>query len=223
MSGTHISDVNLLEDLINEFNNTSDSMLTIDSNVCNHLNNVLDELQNKLNFIQSRLSQAETALSQAESAMNACHASQAAAAAAGIMGPSCTMEENAVQEARAEVAKWRERAEIGQQIVAQCQQEINDYHSGGQQLIQNMCGGQTSSATQQLRECIEKLHDILAVDMNCKLNPAMQNHVENLSDKSSANDSRFDTFRDIIHGGKGNAGEMDEVSRARLRPMNQES
>ena len=219
MPGTHISDINLLEELINEFKNTSESMLTIDVNVCNHLDSVLNDLQNKLNYIQSRLSQAESALNQAENALNACYASQAAAAASGTMGPSCMIEENAVQSAQAEVMKWRGRYERGQQIVVQCQQEISDYHGGGQQLIQNMCGNQTSSATKQLQDCIEKLHEILAVDMNCNLPSAAQKQPIN----SQNNDSRFEAFRDNLHGEKGNIGEIDEACRAMLRPVNQES
>ena len=85
----------------------------------------------------------------------------------GIMGPSCMMEEGAVQTAEAEVAKWRERFERGKQIVGECSQEIGEYNGpgGAHALIQNMSNTQTPKASQLLNDCVAKLRDILGTDV----------------------------------------------------------
>lgn len=166
-TGAYISDVKLLESLNDRIRWSGENMANIDQGVCNYLGEVMSSLQSDLNYIQSRLGQAESSLSQAQSALNACQASQAAAAAMGVMGPSCMMEESAVQAAQAEVAKWRGRYEHGQQIVAECSRETGEYNGsgGGHALIQNMCNTQTPKASQLLNDCVAKLQDILGTDV----------------------------------------------------------
>ena len=166
-SGAYIRDVHLLEELNSEIESSGQSMLSIDTSVVNYLNEVKGKLDSQLEYIQMKLSEARTSLSNAEAALSACQVSQAAAMAAGMMGPSCMMEESAVEIARAEVAKWENRYAQGQQIVDECSRETGEYNGpgGGHALIQNMSGTQTPKASQLLNDCVTKLRNILSTDV----------------------------------------------------------
>lgn len=197
-SGAFIRDLNLLEELGNRLKCTGEAMANIDSAVISHINGTRDTLKQKLDFIQDRLRDAQQRLSMAEAALSACRASQASASASGMMCPSCIMEEQDVEMARMEVEKWRMREEQGQQIVQQCQSEIEAYNGsgGGHYLIQNMCNQQTPKAYQLLRGCIEKLQDVLSTDLK-------SGNIETVATvktdcRPSTDDKRFEAFRKSI-------------------------
>lgn len=170
--GIFIRNVQSLERLEDIIGSSSEAMSRIDLNVSNYLNGVREKLEGQLDIIQMKLAEAEARLSEAESALTVCQASQAMALMAGAPGPSCMMEESAVEAARAEVENWRVRYEQGQQIVGECCHEIGEYNgpSGGHSLIMRMCEQQTPKATQQLLDCIAKLQDILGYDVTDSVN-----------------------------------------------------
>lgn len=164
VSGVYMVDVNLLERLDGSMKYTGEAMMDIDQQVINHINSVMDKLQEQMDYIQQRLSEAEARLRDAENALNVCHASQVYVPEVGIV-PSCMMEECAVDSARMDVEKWQTRYNRGQQIVADCRQEISDYASGGHELIRNMSENQYRSASQRIGVYIEHLQGMLNQDM----------------------------------------------------------
>lgn len=159
-TGAYIQDVHLLEQLNQRILGSGEAMSNIDVNVINYINGVRDAVQDQLDSIRIRLEEAEANLSNAENALTACYASQMCNEF-GELSPSCSMEENNVESARGEVEKWRTRYGQGQQIVSECQQEFSDYMSGGHELVRIMCEHQAPKASQLLRECIDRLGDIL--------------------------------------------------------------
>lgn len=163
--GAYIRDVHSLEQLNERIVSSGEAMLNIDADVSNYLNGVRDTLEGQLDSIQMRLEEAEARLNSAENALSVCYASQICNEF-GELSPSCSMEESDVESARSEVEKWRMRYEQGQQILGECQQEISSYFSGGHALIINMSKQQTQRACQLLRDCIDKLHDILGLDVD---------------------------------------------------------
>ena len=168
-SGAYIRDVHLLEKLNDRIVFSSEAMVNIDQNVSNYINNVKDTLENQLNIIREKLQEAETRLREAENVCTACHASQVCDES-GMLVPSCEWEENAVEDARVEVEKWRTRYDHGQQIFKECQQEITTYSSGGHVLVLNMREQHTPKASQLLRGYVDKLQAILHLDMGVSAN-----------------------------------------------------
>lgn len=170
--GAYIRDIQLLEELNNKIVSSGEMMSNIDVGVSNYINGVKDSLERDLNTIQMKLNEAEARLTEAETALSVCQASQAMALAAGVPGPSCMMEESAVEAARMEVEKWQMRHGQGQRILGECQQEIGEYNGlgGGHSLILAMSEQQTPKASQLLCGCIEKLQDVLASPMAGDLN-----------------------------------------------------
>lgn len=162
--GAYIRDVHSLEQLNERIVSSGEAMLNIDADVSNYLNGVRDTLEGQLDSIRMRLEEAEARLNSAENALSVCYASQVCNEF-GELSPSCSMEESDIESARSEVEKWRMRYEQGQQILGECQQEISSYSSGGHTLIINMSKQQTQRACQLLRDCIDKLHDILGLDV----------------------------------------------------------
>jgi hypothetical protein len=162
--GAYIRDVHLLEQLKERIGHSGEVMSNIDANVSSYFNGVRDTLEGQLDSIRMRLEEAEARLNSAENALTVCYASQVCNEF-GELSPSCSMEEIDVESARSEVEKWRMRYEQGQQILGECQQEITGYASGGHALILNMCNQQTPRVCQLLRECIDKLQDILGFDV----------------------------------------------------------
>ena len=165
--GAYIRDVHSLEQLKERIGHSGEAMSNIDANVSSYLNGVRDTLEGQLDSIRMKLEEAEARLNSAENALSVCYASQVCNEF-GELSPSCSAEECAVETARVEVEKWRMRYEQGQQILGECQREISDYSSGGHALILNMSNQQTPRACQLLRDCIDKLQDILGSDVvNC--------------------------------------------------------
>lgn len=165
--GAIVSDVILLEKLEEQIGSSGKAMANIDQNVCNYVNNVRNDLERQLDTIHGRLQEAEQKLDEAENALSACHTSQVLDPMTGLLVPSCDWEENAVESARMEVETWRTKYEQGQQILGECQREIAEYNGsgGGHGLILTMYEQQTPKATQILRDCIDRLQDILSSDM----------------------------------------------------------
>lgn len=159
--GIYIRDVNVLEQFASTMEASGQTMSAIDQQVCNYLNSVRESLERQLDYIQGKLQEAKMRLEEAEQAANACHASQMCIE--GVIIPSCMAEESAVMAARTEVEDWTRRHTEGTRIFAECQREIGEYQSpeGGHGLITDMSGKQTPDATRQLRECFEKLQNIL--------------------------------------------------------------
>ncbi|MBQ7280653.1 MAG: hypothetical protein IJR13_08035 [Bacteroidales bacterium] len=195
-SGAYISDVHLLEELNNVIVSSSESMSNIDANVGSYINGVKESLCRQLDFIQTKLTEAENALSDAETNLNMCQSAQALASAMGTVGPSCAMEECAVQTARAEVEKWRMRYEQGQQIVGECEREIAEYNgpAGGHALIRTLCEQQTPDASRYLNVCIERLNDILATDMGSNVG-MIDGGIEKRQIHPTADNNHSDTSR----------------------------
>ena len=167
-SGAHISDVLLLENLDKRILDSGKAMANISQNVNNYLNNVRDTLERQLEVIQNRLQEAEQKLSQAENALSVCHSSQVVDPLTGTVVPSCACEESTVESARTEVEMWRSKYEQGQRIFDECQREIGEYNGpgGGNSLILTMSDQQTPKASQFLRDCINKLQDVLSSNMS---------------------------------------------------------
>lgn len=167
-SGAHISDVLLLENLDKRILDSGKAMANISQNVNNYLNNVRDTLERQLEVIQNRLQEAEQKLSQAENALIVCHSSQVVDPLTGAVVPSCACEESAVESARTEVEMWRSKYEQGQRIFDECQREIGEYNGpgGGNSLVLTMNDQQTPKASQFLRDCINKLQDVLSSNMS---------------------------------------------------------
>lgn len=165
--GASVSDVILLEKLEEQIGSSGKAMANIDQNVCNYVNNVRNDLERQLDTIHGRLQEAEQKLDVAENALSACHTSQVLDPMTGLLVPSCDWEESAVESARMVVETWRTKYEQGQQILGECQREIVEYNGsgGGHSLILTMYEQQTPKATQILRDCIDKLQDILSSDM----------------------------------------------------------
>lgn len=167
-SGAHISDVLLLENLDKRILDSGKAMANISQNVNNYLNNVRDTLERQLEVIQDRLQEAEQKLSQAENALSVCHSSQVVDPLTGAVVPSCACEESAVEYAQTEVGMWRSKYEQGQRIFDECQREIREYNGpgGGNSLVLTMSDQQTPKASQFLRDCINKLQDVLSSNMS---------------------------------------------------------
>lgn len=193
--GAYISDVELLEGLIQHFRSSTESISNIDNSVVNYLNHTFESLQRQLDSIESRLRESEQRLSQAQSALSACEAAASIASAMGMMCPTCLMEEQEVEMARMEVEKWRMRYDQGKQIVEECRRDIGEYNSsnGGHGLIANLCNNQTPKAILTLQEQIDILHKILSSDMGTIEAPT-SNETKDKSKQLTKN-AQFAVFR----------------------------
>lgn len=171
--GAKIRNIRSLEKLNNMIEYSGEAMATIEENVSNYINGVKEVLEKQLEIIREKLEEAEERLSEAEDALADCEASQSYDEESGEYTPSCSCEAREVESARQEVEEWRKKYEEGQRIVRECQQEIDDYNypgsplcpPGGHYLILNMRDNQTPKASQLLRNCIDKLRDILQQDV----------------------------------------------------------
>ena len=167
ISGAYIQDIHLLEQLNNRFECSASTMANIDEGVVNYVNDVRNKLQEQLDYIQDMLQESELQLSEAESSRDSCVASQQIDPETGILSPSCEWAESAVRTAQMEVDKWKSKYEQGKRILEECQREIGEYngYGGGHSLIQNMCGKLTPNISQILHDCIERLQDILGLNV----------------------------------------------------------
>ena len=226
--GAYIRDVHSLEELNNMIEYSGEAMANIEENVSSYINGVKDVLDKQLEFIREQLDKALEKLHEAEEDLCDCEASQTEDEDGNIT-PSCNMERWAVQAARREVDEWQKKYDKGKSIVEECQREIDDYNysggilepPGGHCLIQNMRNNQTPNASQQLRDCIDKLKDILTTDVggdpdffetdSCITNP---------DDRPLSKDERFDMFRYNIQGIKNEQamGEVKDANRAMRCP-----
>jgi hypothetical protein len=139
-------------------------MSGIDQELIRYISSVKDTLGRKLNYIKMNLDEAERKLDEAERAEAACHARQHRNKY-GDLVPSCSCEENAAAAAWKEAEKWRGKYKRAKQIFDECQQEIADYLSGGHEFIRNMSGQQTHEASQTLRDCVDRIQDILSTNV----------------------------------------------------------
>ena len=226
--GAYIRDVHSLEELNNMIEYSGEAMANIEENVSGYINGVKDVLDKQLQFIQEQLDKAKERLREAEEELSDCEASQTEDED-GHVTPSCNMERWAVQAAREEVAEWQEKYNEGKDIVSECQREIDDYNfpggildpPGGHYLIQNMRDNQTPKASQQLRDCIEKLQDILTTDVGGESNSDEAGFSpQNPEDRPLSEDERFDKFRNNIQGVKNEQamGEVRDANRAMRCP-----
>lgn len=167
------SDVNLLKQLSDKIKHSSEAMTNIEQDVSNYLFDVRENLKRQLDSIQIKLEEAEERLRQAENTLTSCQASQICNEF-GELTPSCTFEESAVETARSAEMEWRRKYEQGKQIYGECQQDIDDYYSGGRALIRNMNEQQTK-ASQILFDCVERLQDILSTDVAINSEPQTSN------------------------------------------------
>ena len=202
--GAYIQDVHSLEQLSQTIDDTGKKMANIHENISSYIYRVKDALDRQLDFLREKLEEAEERLNEAESALSSCQASQIFVPELGGYVPSCISEEVAVASAREEVAEWQHKYSEGQRVVGECQNEISDFNSqtGGKGLIENMAKNQTPSATHQLRDCINKLQDILTSDVQGEL-ANQDNHANVTPRKQSAidaDDKRFADFRNNIQG-----------------------
>ena len=225
--GAHIRDVHSLEQLNNMIEYAGEAMANIEENVSNYIDGVKEVLDKQLEFIQKKLEEAEEKLSEAEDALSSCEASQEYDEESGEYRPSCRWEERAVESARKEVEEWRRKYEEGKRIVGECQSEIDDYNApagilhppGGHYLIINMRENQTPKATQQLRDCIDKLYDILGCDVGGDPSAAADWQPKE-QDKPLSEDERFKAFKKNIEGIKDEqaSNEVKDANRAMRCP-----
>lgn len=203
--GVYIRDVSSLEELNNVFEYTGESMATIEENVSGYINGVKDVLEHQLDAIREQLERAQQELNEAEADLSACESSQEWDEEDECYRPSCNCEMSAVNAARREVEEWQQKYDKGKDIVDQCQREIDDYNApggllfppGGHCLIENMCDQQTPNITEQLREHIEGVVDILQSEVGVEVasddiqtNP----HVKE-SDQARSQRDRFAAFK----------------------------
>lgn len=198
--GANIRDVNLLEKLNDRIRTSGEAMANIDANVSNYLDGVRDTLGSQLDSILNKLKEAEQRLSEAESALSVCQASQMVNPETGTLTPSCEYEESAVETARMEVEKWRDRYEQGRQIVGECQREISEYNGqgGGHGLILTMSGQQTTKASQLLRGCIDNLQEILNSNMIAGINTSVDATTKE-SDRTLSNGNHTNALKDFFN------------------------
>lgn len=210
--GVFIRDVHSLEELNNVFEYTSESMANIEENVSGYINGVMAVLEHQLESIREQLEQAQQELSEAEADLSSCESSQEWDDEDGCYRPSCDCERSAVSDARREVDKWQRKYDKGKDIVDQCQREIDDYNApggllsppGGHCLIEYMCDQQTPNITEQLREHIDGVEDVLNSDVggeassgDIQTNP----HVKE-SDQARSQSDRLAAFKAAAAGVK---------------------
>lgn len=159
-NGVYTNNVHSLEQVNERIKRSSEAMASIDAGVVNFFNDVGDTLERQLHCIQTKLEEAEANLHRAESELSYCYSCQYYNRYGNLV-PSCSSEKKAVIAARKEVEKWSGNYELGKHIYDEFQQEIIDYQSVGHQHVLNMCEQQTHKASQFLRNCIDKLHDML--------------------------------------------------------------
>ena len=206
--GAHIRDVHSLEQLNNMIEYSGEAMANIEENVSNYIDGVKEVLDKQLEYLQQKLEEAEEKLSEAEDDLSSCEASQRYDEESGEYSPSCSAEERAVESAREEVEEWRRKYDEGQRIVGECQSEIDDYNSpggilfppGGHYLIINMRENQTPKATRQLRECIDKLYDILGCDVGGDPGAVVDWQPKDKCFKPFSGDERFEAFKKNLQG-----------------------
>jgi chromosome segregation ATPase len=226
--GAHIRDVHSLEELNNMIEYTGEAMANIEENVSNYIDGVKEVLDKQLEFIQQKLEEAEEKLSEAEEALSSCEASQEYDEESGEYRPSCSSEERAVESARKEVEEWKKKYDEGKSIVDECRTEIDDYNApagfiqppGGHYLIKYMREQQTPKASQQLRDCIEKLYDILQCDVGGDPGAALDWQPKD-QDKPLTEDERFEAFKKNVQGIKKEqaANEVGDANRAMRCPF----
>lgn len=189
-SGVFIQDVHLLEKLDERIGTSGKAMANIEQNVCHYLNDVRGELERQLEIIHQKLQEAEQKLNDAENALNSCRSSQILDPMTGTFVPSCEWEENAVEAARSDVEKWGTKYEQGQKILEECQREIGEYNGpgGGHSLILTMSEQQTPKVSQLLRDCVDKLQDVLNSNMVVSDNVAADAAPKESESPRSAND-----------------------------------
>lgn len=227
VEGAHIRDVHSLEQLNNMIEYAGEAMANIEENVSNYIDGVKEVLDKQLEFIQKKLEEAEDKLSEAEDALSSCEASQEYDEESGEYRPSCRCEERAVESARKEVEEWKRKYDEGKRIVDECRTEIDDYNfpggfiqpPGGHFLIKYMRETQTPKATQQLRDCIDKLYDILGCDVGGDPSAAADWQPKE-EDKPLSEDERFEAFKKNIEGIKGEqaSNEVKDANRAMRCP-----
>lgn len=214
--GAHIRNVHSLEELNNMIEYTGEAMSNIDENVRNYIDGVKDVLDKQLDYIKEKLEEAEANLSEAEDALSSCEASQEYDEESGEYRPSCSCEENAVEIARKEVEEWQEKKQKGESILNECETEISDYNSpgsilyppGGHYLILNMRENQTPSASQQLRNCIDALYEILSCDVGGDPDAAT-NWQPNEENRPLSEQEREEVFKKNIQGIKDEQAKLD--------------
>lgn len=227
VEGAHIRDVHSLEQLNNMIEYAGEAMANIEENVSNYIDGVKEVLDKQLEFIQKKLEEAEDKLSEAEDALSSCEASQEYDEESGEYRPSCRWEERAVESARKEVEEWKRKYDEGKRIVDECRTEIDDYNfpggfiqpPGGHCLIKYMRETQTPKATQQLRDCIDKLYDILGCDVGGDPSAAADWQPKE-EDKPLSEDERFEAFKKNIAGIKDEqaSNEVKDANRAMRCP-----
>lgn len=172
-AGVHIRDINSLEELNNMIEYSGEALANIEENVSNYINGVQDVLEQQLTIIQEQLDKAKERLSDAEDALSSCLSSQEYDEESHTYHPSCSWQESAVQRARKEVDEWQIKYDAASRIVSECESEIREYNEpggvitppGGHYLIVDMREKQLVSATEQLRNHIEKARIILEHDL----------------------------------------------------------
>lgn len=211
-AGVNIRDVHSLEEMNNMIAFTGEAMANIEENVSNYINGIKDVLNQQLDIIHKKLEEAEEKLAKAEKALSSCEARQRYDEDSGEYRPSCAWEERAVSHARREVEKWQKKYDEGKNIVAECQNEIDDYNypggilypPGGHCLIENMSQNQTPKIGEQLREYIGEAYEVLHQDVGGDPSEVQEITNPNVSENDIplGQDERFAKFRANLQGQK---------------------
>lgn len=164
VSGTYISDVNLLAQLDDVVRSSATELSNIDHMVSDYLNDVRDNLERQLDIINQNLQAAEMRLENARVALEACHAVQVFVPELGLV-PDCLCEETELNNAQQEADKWRYRYGRGQQILSQSLQEINDYACGGHRLVSDVVHNHQPAISHFLSENQAKIWEMLNANL----------------------------------------------------------
>lgn len=211
--GVYIRTLKSLIELNNMIEYSGETLSNIEENVSNYINGVQDVLDQQLTIIQEKLDEAKEKLSDAESALSSCLSSQKYDEESHTYHPSCCWQECAVQKARKEVDEWQRKYDAASRIVSECESEIHEYNEpggiiippGGHYLIVDTRKKQLVSATEQLRDYIDKAKEALNLDLggdsssddNVITNP----HVQEEDLPRSENDKRA-AFINAVNGVK---------------------
>ena len=227
-NGTYIRDIQSLEQLNNMIEYSGEAMANIEENVSGYINGVRDVLEKQLEVLQERLENAEKRLQTAEEDLSACEASQEYDEDSNEYRPSCRCEASAVAVARKEVEICRRNYEAGERVLSECKNEIDDYNKpcgiltppGGHCLIKNMREYQAPKASEQLRELISKLQDVLNTDVGGGQDNSHDNWKPSEEDKPLTQNKRLEIFRNNVQQIKDEQvnGHLKDANRAMRCP-----
>lgn len=200
----HISIIELQNALLSG----ADSCLKLIDSVNQYLNDVQETLQMQLDQLQRALETAECELEEAEAALSSCEASQKWDDEDNCYRPSCSSESRAVERARKEYERCKDRYDCGRDIKDQCDKTIEDYHftgsilrsCGGEELLRRLAVDHTANANKKLNEILKVIDEYLAIRVAISLDNNEENsdsYPRNEKDQPLSNEDKERRWRDF--------------------------